>query len=200
SRTYDAGVEERFAGDRVRAQATLFENDYRDQIAYQVVDPNTFQGTYVNLGKTRARGVELALEASPARHLQLGASYTFLDGEVLVSSSDFDPVYAVGQPLLRRPRNQASAWGRVDVGRCTLGANVVSVGRRADSDFVGLGLTENTAYTRVDARARVRVHRGVEAFIVAENLFDERYQEVLGYPALGRAVRAGLRLRTGAPR
>jgi vitamin B12 transporter len=200
SRTYDIGLEQRLAGDRVRVQGTLFENEYRDQIAYQVVDPNTFQGTYVNLGKTRARGVELALEASPARHVQLGASYTFLDGEVLVSSSDFDPVYAVGQPLLRRPKNQASAWGRVDAGRFTLGANVVSVGRRADSDFVGLGLTKNAAYTRVDARALIRIHRGIEAFVVAENLFDESYQEVLGYPALGRVVRAGLRLRTGAAR
>jgi outer membrane cobalamin receptor len=32
--------------------------------------------------------------------------------------------------------------------------------------------------------------------VVGENVFDERYQEVLGYPALGRSVRAGLRLRT----
>jgi vitamin B12 transporter len=200
SRTYDVGLEQRLAGDRVRAQATFFTNDYRDQIAYHLVDPNTFQGTYINLGKTRARGVELALEASPARHLRLGASYTFLDGEVLVSTSDFDPVYAVGQPLLRRPKHQASAWGRVDAGRFTFGANLVSVGRRADSDFVGLGLTENAAYTRVGARTQLRLGRGVEAFVVAENLFDAHYQEVLGYPALGRAVRGGLRLRSGAGR
>jgi vitamin B12 transporter len=200
SRTYDLSLEQRLAGERIRIQGTLFDHEYRDQIAYQVVDPNTFQGTYVNLGKTRARGVELALEASPTRHVQLGASYTFLDGDVLVSSSDFDPVYAVGQPLLRRPKNQVSAWGRVDLGRSTLGANVVSVGRRADSDFVGLGLMENIAYTRVDARAQIRIHRGIEAFVVAENLFDESYQEVLGYPALGRSFRGGLRLRTGAAR
>ena len=70
SRTYDVGVEQRLAGDRVRAQATFFHHDYFDQIAYQLVDPNTFQGTYVNLGKTRARGVELAVEASPVLALE----------------------------------------------------------------------------------------------------------------------------------
>jgi len=74
---------------------------------------------------------------------------------------------------------------------------VVAVGRRADSDFVGLGLAENEGYTRVDARARLRVTHGLEAFVVAENLFDHDYQEALGYPALGRSVRGGLRWRGG---
>ena len=74
------------------------------------------------------------------------------------------------------------------------------MGRRADSDFAGLGLTENDGYARVDGRARVRLGRGFEAFVVAENLFDREYQEALGYPALGRSVRAGLRFRTGADR
>ena len=32
---------------------------------------------------------------------------------------------------------------------------------------------------------------GLEVFVVADNLLDREYQEVLGYPALGRAVRAG---------
>jgi outer membrane cobalamin receptor len=73
---------------------------------------------------------------------------------------------------------------------------VVAVGERADSDFAGLGLTENEGYTRVDVRAHFRVARGLTVFAVAENLFDGEYQEVLGYPALGRSVRAGLRFRT----
>jgi len=56
-----------------------------------------------------------------------------------------------------------------------VGATLVRVGERADSDFVGLGLTRNPAYTRLDARLRVR----------------------LGYPSLGRSLRGGLRLRVG---
>ena len=71
------------------------------------------------------------------------------------------------------------------------------MGARADSDFVGLGLDSNEGYSRVDARVRVRVGARLEAFVVGENVFDAQYQEVLGYPALGRSLRAGLRLRTG---
>jgi len=62
---------------------------------------------------------------------------------------------------------------------------------------VGLGLTRNTGYTRLDARARLRVAGPLEAYLAAENLLDERYQEVLGYPALGRSLRGGLKLALG---
>jgi outer membrane cobalamin receptor len=44
---------------------------------------------------------------------------------------------------------------------------------------------------------RGRLTRRLEAFVVAENLLDAEYEEALGYPALGRSVRAGLRLRLG---
>ena len=63
------------------------------------------------------------------------------------------------------------------------------------SMVLGLGLLTNPGYTRVDARLRARLKHGVEAFLVAENLFDADYQEALGFPALGRSVRGGLRLR-----
>jgi hypothetical protein len=36
--------------------------------------------------------------------------------------------------------------------------------------------------------------------VIAENVTGRRYQEVLGYPALGRSLRAGLRLRSGEAR
>jgi outer membrane receptor protein involved in Fe transport len=44
---------------------------------------------------------------------------------------------------------------------------------------------------------RARLGRGLEAFAVGENVLDRRYEEVLGYPAPGRALRAGLRLEGG---
>jgi vitamin B12 transporter len=76
-----------------------------------------------------------------------------------------------------------------------LGADLFLVGRRADSDFAGLGLEENDGYARLDARLRIELAKGFEAVVVGENLLDEDYQDVLGYPALGRSVRVGLRYR-----
>ncbi len=197
STTFDVGLEQRLFASRLRATVTLFHHDYRDQIAYTVVDWNTYEGTYVNLAHTRAQGVEVALEARPIQALQLLGQYTLLDGEILESPSDFDPVYAVGEPLLRRPRHQVSMTAQVGFPRGSAGATLVYVGERADSDFVGLGLTRAVAYARLDARLRVRLAGPVEAFLAAENLTDAEYQEVLGYPALGRCVRGGVRLSLG---
>jgi vitamin B12 transporter len=197
SRTFDAGLEQRLFGGRARASATFFHHDYRDQITYAVLDYTTFQGTYVNLGRTRARGLELAVEAWPAGGLAVSGNYTFLDGKITKSGITFDPAYEEGQALLRRPRHQGTLSLHLGEGRVSGGATWVVVGRRADSDFFGLGLASNEGYSRVDARLRVRISRALEAFVVGENVFDERYQEVLGYPALGRSARVGLRLRTG---
>jgi outer membrane cobalamin receptor len=196
SRTYDFGLEQRLFGDRLRADAAVFRHEYRDQIAYRIVDPMTFQGSFTNLGRTRAQGIELAVEASPTPALRLSGQYTLLDGEVLESGDAFDtPVYAEGRPLLRRPKHQGALGARWRRGALMFGADLVLVGARADSDFAGLGLEENDGYARLDARARVGLARGFEVLVVGENLFDEQYQDVLGYPALGRTVRVGLRYR-----
>ena len=66
--------------------------------------------------------------------------------------------------------------------------------RRAEADFVSLalGLTTVGAYTRFDLRTPIALSAGFEAYVVAENLFDRSYEEVLGYPALGRLVRLGI--------
>jgi vitamin B12 transporter len=197
STTFDGGIEQRLAGNRLRLEAIAFHHDYRDQINYQVVDPVTFQGTFVNVGQTRAQGLELTAEAAPRASVRLFGQYTFLDGEVIVSGDAFNPVYAAGQSLLRRPRHQGSLTLDLGGDRLGGGGTLVLVGRRADSDFLGLGLMENEGYARLDLRARVRVTSRLEGIVVAENVLDRQYQEVLGYPALGRSVRAGLRFRTG---
>ncbi len=197
SRTFDVGVEQRLGGGRGRVEATYFDHRYDDQIAYQIVDFNTFQGTYVNLGESKARGLETLIEVAPARALSFAAQYTYLDGEVVTSGNAFDPVYAAGQPLLRRPKHQGSLSAQGRHGRVSLGATLLLVGKRADSDFAGIGLLENDAYARFDARLRLALGRGFEAYVVGENLFDENYMEALGYPALGRALRGGLRFRSG---
>jgi outer membrane cobalamin receptor len=198
SRTFDAGLEQRLFGDRLRAEATFFHHDYRDQIAYHVVDPATFQGSWTNLGRTRARGLEVVAEVAPVPALRFLAEYTLLDGEVITSGRDFDPVYAAGRPLLRRPRHQGTLSARWRGARASAGADLLLVGKRGDSDFLGLGLEQNDGYARLDARLRLGPWRALEVLVAAENLLDQQYQEVLGYPALGRVLRVGLRYRRAA--
>lgn len=198
SRTADLGLEQRLLGGRLRAEATGFWHRYDDLIGYSVLDFTTFAGSFVNVGETRARGVELALEALPVAALRLSAHYTLLDAQVVESGDAFgDPLYAAGAPLLRRPRHQGHLGAQLVTRRLRAGAHLFLVGERADSDFLGLGLTRNPGHARLDARLAWRVAGHLEAFATAENLLDAEYQELLGYPALGRSLRLGLRLDAG---
>ena len=160
----------------------------------------TFRGTLREPGQdARAAGVELALEAAPRPPLSLRAHYTFLDGEILVSTERLRPVYARG-PAAAAP---AAAPGRAlraraGAGRVGLGATLVAVGERADSDFAGLGLDrERGLHARRRARARAPRRADWRRSWWRENVFDEEYQEALGYPALGRAVRGRAALPRG---
>ena len=155
------------------------------------VDFDQFRPSYTNLGKTRGQGFELSFGSSPFRALRFRGDYTWLDTAVLEGNNQF----VEGDPLPNRPRHQISVSAQSELGRVTLGGTFLFVGeRRAEADFVSLalGLTTIDGYSRFDFRSRVALTRSLEAYVVAENLFDRHYEEVLGYPALGRAVRLGV--------
>ncbi len=162
----------------------------RDRLDFQV-DFDQFRPSYTNLGKTRGQGFELSFGASPFRALRFRGDYTWLDTSVLEGNTQF----VEGDPLPNRPRHQVSLSAQSELGRVTLGGTFLFASeRRAEADFVSLalGLTTIEAYSRFDFRSRVALTRGLEAYVAAENLFDRQYEEVLGYPALGRSVRVGI--------
>lgn len=75
---FDAGVDQYFAGDRIRAGATYFYTRLQEVIGYMALTGDRWgrYGGYVNTGGGLARGVEISLEARPTRRTQLQTSYT----------------------------------------------------------------------------------------------------------------------------
>jgi iron complex outermembrane receptor protein/vitamin B12 transporter len=71
------------------------------------------------------------------------------------------------------------------------------VGRRADSDFLGLGINHAAGYARVDLGAWYAFTSRITAYANVGNALNRHYEEVVGYPALSANVRAGLRFRIG---
>jgi len=196
SRSAEAGVDQRLFADRVRVDVTWFDNRYKNLISTRTTDPVTFAAQYFNIGLTQARGAELSGDVAPIGGLRVRASYTFLASEIIDSTSPFNVVFQPGQPLFRRPRHS----GFVDAGwhRDALGLNLVGtfVGAFSDSDFVSFAppLTRNPGFTTWDARASYAITRQLTATLAVDNLADRQYMEPLGYPALGRAARVGLRV------
>jgi len=214
SRTYDVGVEQRLASDRVRVSADYFDNRFRDMISFTfcfagapcpVAPPpgcppaeQAFGfGTYFNTDLARARGANVALEARATRWLSLAGNYTYDDSRVLQSPNAFDPATVAGNRLLRRPVHSGNLILNASFHRMNWNLASYFSGPRTDSDFLGLGLTSNPGYARFDLAGSYAVRRGVTLFGRVENLFDKEYQPTLGYPAYRRAYRLGMKFIVG---
>jgi len=196
TRTLDFGVDQRFWHDRGKLELNGFDNRFRDQIAFEVTNPQTYSGTYFNIGRAKAQGAEVILELVPVKGLRARGSYTYLNSEVIESGSPYDPALQAGRWLLRRPRNSGSLqiawnWRRMNVTSTT-----VFVGRRVDSDFLGMQppLIWNDGYTNSNLAWSYRSSYHLTYYGMVENLLNQKYMEVLGYPALKLTYRAGIRV------
>lgn len=185
-------------GDRASFTATYFNNRFTDQVAFSF-NPATFTSQYINLNEALAHGGEFELHTRPTQRLSFDVNYTHTSSQVLFSPLAFDPLLTAGRPLLRRPKHSgnllasyvANKWG------ASLGGSFV--GRRPDSDFGYTTPSVNHAagYARWDAGAWYALNRHVTAYANVENLFNRKYEEVAGYPALKANFRAGMRFRFG---
>ena len=197
SRTVEAGVEQRLANDRARIGLVWFDNRYSDLIGLQTTNPSTFEASYYNIGLTTARGLEWTFEAAPTRRLRGLAGYTFLDSQVVESTSPSNMVLMAGQMLFRRPRHSGFAGIAWHDDRLTIDLNGVFIGSYVDSDFASLvpPIVTNPGYTTWNARFSYKILSQLALTAAIDNLNDADYMEPLGYPALRRAARAGLRVR-----
>jgi outer membrane cobalamin receptor len=201
NRALEASVQQNFFSNKYALNATYFNNLFHDLIDYST-NPTTFVGQYVNVDKSFAQGAEIELHGQIVPGLSLSTSYTYTSTQILAAplctaANACDPLLAVGNSLLRRPRHSASSlltylgskWG------ANLGGSFV--GRRLDSDFYGFGIDHAAGYVRVDVGGWYSINSRVTGYVNIENALDKQYQEVVGYPALGINFRAGMRFRIG---
>jgi len=203
SRSAEVGVAQALAGGAVQLDATAFYNNYDDLI---IAVGQSFAGSSRwrtdNISNARARGAELSAAWRPSAGFDLRVAYTLLDTEILAvdNASTAPPPYSVGDRLLRRPRHQGAidaVWSRQRFGAF---AQLVMRGETLDAEPAfgpTGGLYENPGYATANLGASFRVLRGVVVQGRLLNLFDEHYEEVLGYPAPGRTAYVGIRVAAG---
>jgi vitamin B12 transporter len=150
-------------------------------------------GFFFNTDRALARGINVAAESRFNRWLNLAGNYTYDDTRVLQAPNAFDPAQQPGNRLFRRPVNSGSLTLNAAYRHFGFTIGGYFSGVRTDSDFLGLGLSSNPGYARFDVAAHYDFGRGVTLYARAQNLFDKQYQDALGYPALGRDARVGVR-------
>jgi vitamin B12 transporter len=206
SRTTSGGIDQSFAANRVHLSADYFYTELHNVISFGSTFPPPLPlaglcpfgvGTYFNTDLAIARGVNLSGEVRLIRQLTFSGHYSYDNTLVLKAPNAFDPSEIVGNHLLRRPVNSGVA--ELNYSRDRFTGNILGYfsGIRTDSDFLGLGFTHNPGYARIDIAASYRVQRHATLFVRVGNLFNKQYQDALGFPALGREIRVGLKLRFG---
>jgi outer membrane cobalamin receptor len=196
SRTVEAGVEQRLAKDRVKISATWFDNEFRNLISTRTTNPATFASQYFNIGLTEAHGLETVFEVAPHKYLRGRVGYTYMDSVIVDSTSPASAVLRAGQPLFRRPKNSGYAGATWHDTRLTLDLNGVFIGSYVDSDFASFApaILLGGDYSTWDARVAYQLTPKVAATAAIDNVANAQYMQPLGYPALERAFRVGLRV------
>ena len=186
---WDIGVEQRLwsgGGRSVTLGATYFHNDLSNVIG--------FNGLFdtLNLGAAETQGLEAELRAQPVADLLFTASYTYLDAEK-TSSADISQLQ--GARLPRRPRNEVYVsasylWCK----RLRTTAEAKFVNAREELNFGGPNFDiEDYSFVNIAVEYEVNPHLSIFGRI--DNLTNEHYAEVFGFPALGRAAYGGVKLR-----
>jgi len=210
--SWEVGLEQNLWDGKVQLGLTYFQNEYKDLIAYvpspwpppAVLPPN-----YFNIQEAKSWGIEFMAKIKPGYGLTLGVNYTYLETEVTDDGGLVNIFFAEGEELLRRPDHTVSFfvnWLREGL---NLHVNGTYVGERDDSlflvapgpfyTFTNLRL-ENDDYFVLDLAASYAfgvdflLLKEVEIFAKGQNIFDESYEETLGYSSPGFSAMGGVAL------
>jgi vitamin B12 transporter len=191
AKSYEVGIEQSLIDRTLTVGATVFERNTRNQIDFvscfgQTIGicTNRPLGTYDNVKRARAKGLEAFMRLMPSETLTIEANYSLIDAK------DRD----TGLSLLRRPKHSVNTsidWAAR--GWLRIGASIQTVSDSFDSDFRTFTRTSLDGYTLVGLRAAVPINDALEFYGRVENLFNSPYETVSGYGTYGRNAHIGVR-------
>lgn len=178
ARGWDSGVDYYLPGKNGTLSATWFETDFTDLIASTA----NFRSVE-NIQSARTRGAELTARTPLPAAMEIRASFTYLEAQNLTSKTR----------LLRRPRQS----GRIDLWHdfgagVTAGAGMNFAAHRRDVNAKTYAQIDQEDYTVTRVYAAWQLYPHLALKLRLENLLNENYEEVNGYPALGFGAFGGL--------
>ncbi len=179
---WDVGVDQDIVQDVLSSSLVYFHNEYDELISF---NPGTF--VLENINQATTQGVEIGLNYKLSDDLSTRVAYTYTDTE----NADN------GESLLRRPRNKNSltvVYSPIERLRAQLQWRLYS--SRFDNDFSAYPPTRQTlgGYGVVDIAVSYKLASSTEVFGRIDNLFDQEYQDVIGFGTMGASAFAGLRV------
>jgi len=184
--SWDVGIDQRLWKDRISLGVTYFHNKFTNLIACCVVLAGPPFVTTGNIGRARSDGVEVIGQVVILENLVAAGNYTYTASEDL----------ATGRPLPREPFhrfNGSLTWEPVRKLSVFTEVHVVS------NQFEQIGTLTNSGYATLDLGGTWRIverwgHlKALDFTTRIQNVTNNHYQEVRGFPALGINALVGLR-------
>jgi len=173
SEAFDAGIDWRSSDGAANVSVTIFDTAIEDLIRF------AFTG-YFNEPEVDTRGIEVSGGLQITESLKASISYAYLDAK------DGD-----GNTLSQLPEHSGDFTLSYDPEGPFSGAILV----RYNGDELNTDGSTLDSWTRVDLAASYDVNDHIEVFGRIENVFDEAYQQILGYGTPDLSGYAGIRLR-----
>lgn len=176
-------------GRSTEAGAELSRGPWRlDLVAFanrqrELIDLDFTAFRNVNVGRARSHGAEAELR------FERGA-FTVRAGATRLHTENRD----TGEALLRRPARSAHLVALARPGRASLSLVGTWVGSRLDLDPATFAHVENASYFTLDLAGGWQLRPGLAPYARIVNVLDRRHEPVLGFPALGRTLIAGVRV------
>jgi outer membrane receptor protein involved in Fe transport len=176
---FEAGADFRILPSVV-AKLSAFHNEVEDLI----YSPGKFI-QFQNIGRARFRGIETELDFEPNPAFGAFLNYTYMDAEDLETDSwaPYSPRHKFSYGWV------ASRWD------FRLSYQGVYVSERATGDALTPRVpgyhVADVKLTRVFRLPAISRESEIEAFTAIQNLFDEQYEDILGFPLPGRTYLLG---------
>ena len=172
STTYEGGVEYKY--NSLVLNAVYFNRDVENIIAY---NSTTFKMD--NFGDTTIKGLEFTANYSVTKDLQLNANYAYTKNDDLA---------------IRIPKHKINAGVNYTYKATNLGLNYQYVSDRDDTDFRSWPSVNTVleSYSLLDFSANHKLNDNIRLMFNVSNIFNEDYQEVLGFSTRGRNFKFGL--------
>ena len=184
----DVGVLIESTDKRHSLDLTYFARNVSDLISSEVLDATTYGTRAINIdGTSKIRGAEITYQGKFTDAMTAYANYTFTQAKD--SNND---------ELVRRPKHTANVglayqitekWGS--------NVNVSYVGNRIDSYFDEATYVSSRvkmpSYTLVNLGVNYQLSQNLTVYANLNNLFDKKYENIIGYGQDGRNVYVGLK-------
>jgi vitamin B12 transporter len=193
SKGWEIGFDTRWANDRYQLELAYFDQDLEDEIDGFVFDPGTGFFTARNKDSDSSRkGVEAVFDMRFAKTFTIITTYTYTDAK------EENPM---GEKVVevRRPKHMANLTANYYFAenRGNFNLNINYVGSQQDDFFSPITYVAERvdidAYTLVNLAGSWKLTKSLDLTARVTNLFNEEYEEVLGFVRPGRAIYAGLR-------